>query len=85
MPRVLMNFDHYKEWWVVHFIEADCQTRIGTKTRYFRLPTLEALRSFLLRCNPEDTALQSFDQGVRAWGRGSEYVQLTTEQYTKLR
>jgi len=34
MPRVLMNFQQYKDW-VVYFIEADCKTTIGRRTRYF--------------------------------------------------
>ncbi|WP_157468063.1 hypothetical protein [Edaphobacter aggregans] len=38
MPRVPMNFQHYKDW-VVHFIEADCRTTIGHQTRYFRPTT----------------------------------------------
>jgi hypothetical protein len=32
MPRVLLNFGH-REFWSVHFIEADCRTLIGSKTR----------------------------------------------------
>jgi hypothetical protein len=31
-----MNFDHYSDWWIVHFIEADCCTRIGMKMTYPR-------------------------------------------------
>jgi len=29
--------------------------------------------------------LAGFDHSVRAWSRGSEYVNLTDEQYAKLR
>ena len=34
--------------------------------------------------HPEDASLVGFDHSVRAWGRGSEYVHLTPEQYGKL-
>jgi hypothetical protein len=30
-----------------------------------------------MRCQPEDATLAGFEQGVRAWGQGSEYVELT--------
>lgn len=49
-----------------------------------RLPTLEALRSFVTRRNPEDATLAGFERSVRAWGRASEYVHLTPEQYAML-
>ena len=71
MPRVLMNFQHYKDW-VVHFIEADCRTTIGRHTRYFQFATEEGLRSFVSRCNVEDMA--DFDRSMRAWARGSNYA-----------
>ena len=51
MPRVLLNFQHYRDAWNVHFIQADCQTRIGTRTRYFRFDTLDSLRSSVTRCH----------------------------------
>jgi hypothetical protein len=40
MPVVLMNFDHYNDW-VVHFIQSDCRTTIGAKTRYFTFAALD--------------------------------------------
>jgi hypothetical protein len=30
----VLGFDHYKDLWWVCFIEADCRTLIGPKTRY---------------------------------------------------
>jgi hypothetical protein len=83
MPRVLLNFQHYGELWSVHFIEADCRTAIGRQTRYFHFATVDGLRSFVLRCNPEDIA--KFERSIRAWNRGSNYVNLTDEQYAKVR
>jgi hypothetical protein len=58
--------------------------RIGSPTRNFKFATLDGLRSFVTRCQPEDATLVGFDHPVRAWARGSEYVQLTEEQYGKL-
>ncbi|WP_035356856.1 hypothetical protein [Edaphobacter aggregans] len=80
MPRVLMNFQHYKDW-VVHFIEADCRTTIGR--RYFHFATEEGLRTFVSRCNVEDMA--DFEHAMRAWARGNSYANLTEEQYHKLK
>jgi hypothetical protein len=83
MPRVLLNFQHYDSLWSVHFIEADCKTGIGSPTRYYDFATLDGLRSFVLRCNPEN--MPEFERSVRAWSRGSNFVNLTDEQYPKLK
>ncbi len=83
MPRILLNFDHYKDLWCVHFIEADCRTVIGPPTHYFRFATLDRLRSFVVRCNPEN--MPEFERSVRAWNRGSNFVNVTDEQYRKLK
>ena len=69
MPRVLLNFQHYKDLWSVHFIEEDCRTLIGTRTRYYNFGTVDGLRSFVTRCNPENMA--EFERSLKAWGRGS--------------
>jgi len=82
MPRVLMNYDHY-DCWRVHFIEADCRTLIGPKTRYYYFATVDGLRAFVIGCNVED--LEKFEYSLRARGRGSNFVNLTDEQYAKLR
>lgn len=78
-----MNFDCYKSLWWVHFIEADCKTPIGPKTQYYHFASVDGLRSFVIRCNVGD--LTKFEHGVRVWGRGSEYANLTDEQYAKLK
>ena len=82
MPRVLMNFDHYKEW-VVHFIEADCRTTIGRRDRFFHFAIEEDFRAFVSRCNLED--VDKFNRGMAQWARGSNYCNLTEEQYAKLK
>ena len=82
MRRVLLNFDH-RDYWSVHFIEADCRTLIGKMTRYYHFATVDGLRAFVIRCNVEN--LEKFEHSLRAWGRGSNYVRLSDEQYNKLK
>jgi hypothetical protein len=77
MPQVLMNFDRYKGRWWVHFIESDCRTTIGTKTRFFTFPTIEDFRAFVLRCHPEDANLEDFDHSVRAWGVEAAFMSVS--------
>jgi hypothetical protein len=77
-----MNYDH-RDYWRVHFIEADCRTLIGTMTRYYRIATVDDLRAFVIRCKVED--LTKFEHSLGTWGRGSNYVNLTDEQYNKLK
>jgi len=77
--RLLMNFQHYKIW-TCHFLEADCKT---PASGFINFPSFEDLRSFYLRCNPEDVA--DFDHCISAWGKGSAWVNVTDEQYAKLR
>jgi hypothetical protein len=64
MPRVLLNFQLHGDAWTVHFIQDDCRSRIGSRTRYFKFPALGDLRSFVIRCNPEDATLAEFDRSV---------------------
>jgi hypothetical protein len=83
MPRCLLNFHEYKDNWTVHFLEQDCQTRIGAVTRYYQFPTVDSLRAFVLRCNPEN--VEKFEHSLKTWGQGSAFVLLTDEQYLKLK
>lgn len=82
--RALLNFQSYAGLWSVHFINADCKTTIGTKTRYIDLDSLDALRAFVKRCNPDAGERADFEDDVRAWVCGSVFVNLTDEQYCKL-
>jgi hypothetical protein len=83
-PRALLNFQHNGHAWTVYFVEADCRTGIGSRTRYSNFPSLDGLRSFVTSCQPEEATLAGFDYSVRAWGRSNEYVRLTPEQYGKV-
>ena len=78
---VLLNFMYYGDVWTLHFIKGDCRTTIGQTMRYCSPSDLDALRSFVRRCQTEDGTLAAFERCVRAWGQGSEYVYLTPEQY----
>ncbi len=82
MRRVLMNVQLSKDW-VVHFIEADCRTTIGQRTRYIRFATEQEFRAFVSHCNLEDVA--DFDHSMRAWSRDSNYCNITDGQYGKLK
>jgi len=57
MTRVLLSFQHYRDAWTVHFVQDNCRTTIGSRTRYFTFAALDTLRSFVIRCQPEDTTL----------------------------
>ena len=80
--RVMLNFDHHVGRYSVHFIEADCKTSVGPETGWIMVPNEDALRTFVQRCHPED--MEKFEQSLRSWGRGSNYVNLTEAQYRKL-
>jgi hypothetical protein len=84
MHRVLLNFQHNR-FWTVHFIEADCKTTIGARTRYYSFPSLDDLRAFVVRCNADADALLDFEQCIKSWARGSVFVDLTDEQYAQLK
>jgi len=46
-------------------------------SRYYNFASLDSLRAFVTRRQPEDATLAGFDNSVRAWARGGEYVHLT--------
>jgi hypothetical protein len=50
---------------------------------YIAFRSLEDLRAFFLRCGPED--VDDFDHCVRAWGKGSVWINVSPEQYAKLK
>ena len=62
MPRALLNFQHYRDAWTVHFVGEDCRTTIGPRTRYYRFADLDSLRSFVGRCQPGDATLARLDR-----------------------
>lgn len=82
--RALLNFQNYTGLWSVHFVDGDCRTQIGKKTRYIDFVSLEDLRAFVKRCNPDPGEVEEFEHNIQAWGRGSIFVNLTDEQYRKL-
>lgn len=84
LRRALMNFQRYDGLWSVHFIDADCRTPIGIRTRYIDFATIDELRALVIRCNPDKSELAEFEQDIKRWGRGSIYVNLTSDQIRKL-
>ena len=65
MPRVLLNFMHYRDAWTVHLLRDDYRTRPGPRTRNFNFPSLDDLRSFVTSCQPEEATLAGFEHSVR--------------------
>lgn len=82
MPRVLLQFDGYKDWWRVSFLQADCRTVVGRGLR-FRDP--ERIRELLRRANAGEEDFYKFEHELEMRGRGSVWLELTPEQYEKLR
>lgn len=79
--RVLLNFVRRESTYLVHFLAEDCRTRIS---RFYRLPDKEALRGLVMRTKPSDEALASLLHALETWGQGSQFLQLTAEQYSAL-
>ena len=77
--RVLMNFA-YRGGWIVHFVANDCRTPIS---RFYKMPDLEALRRLASAGRVEDS--RGMENAIEAWGRGSQFLRLTEEQYRRLR
>jgi hypothetical protein len=83
MHRVLMNFQCNRGW-SVHFIEADCRTPVA-RGRFYDFTELAQVRAILVRANATPEVFAEFDHNVRAWSRGSVYLDLTDMQYTRLK
>ncbi len=83
MPRVLMNFQCNRGW-SVHFIEADCRTPVAVG-RFYDYAELAQVREILVRANASPEVFAEFDHNVRAWSRGSVYLDLTVTQYARLK
>jgi hypothetical protein len=70
MPKVLLNFRLYGNAWTVHFIQVDCRTTIGPRTRYFNFPALDSFRSFIhdtsLRMRPSPGSITASERGAEA-------------------
>lgn len=81
--RVLMNFQ-LRERWTVHFLEADCKTVLWPG-RYYDFESVDRLREILVRAAAPPETFEEFDRCVRSWSRGSVYLDLTEEQYGRLK
>ena len=83
LHRVLMNFQS-REKWSVHFLEADCKTALWPG-RYYDFDTVDRVREILVRAAALPETFEEFDRCVRSWSRGSVYLDLTEEQYGRLK
>jgi hypothetical protein len=80
--RMYIHAHHYADHWTVQYLEADLKTPVGRMYNYSRIDLVrELLRS--ADCAPDQWA--KFEEGLRCWGIGACYLDLTSEQYKKLK
>lgn len=81
--RILMNFMLRGECWFVAFLEADCRTSLARKLRF---TTEEKIYELAERGGAEMTseARSMLAHGISI-GRGGVWLNLTPEQYARLR
>lgn len=81
--RVLMQWDFYRGMWHVSFLEQDCRTPLPRK---FKFQEPEKIRDLARKGEALRTSedRMMFEQGIEK-GRGAIYLNLTAEQYRKLR
>jgi hypothetical protein len=82
--RVLMNFQLMHSW-SAHFLEEDCKTPVSDPVRFYDFKSLEDLRAMVGRTLDPDYAVKHFDRDVRRWARGSVWLEITEEQYQRLK
>ena len=78
--EVILNFQ-LRDAWQVHFIAPDCNTPIS---RFFNLPSQQALRDLVFRTEPHHQQLEAFEYSMRVWSRGSVNLHLTPAQFLRL-
>jgi hypothetical protein len=83
LHRVLMNFQ-FREKWTVHFLEADCKTPLW-RGRYYDFESVDRVREIRVRASSPPAVFEELERCVRAWSRGSVYLDLTEEQYARLK
>ena len=74
--RVLVNFMH-REGWSVHCLAEDTRTCIGP---YINMPEQTTLIKLLSACGLNDHGLADVERDIRAWGRGSVWVDVPDDR-----
>ena len=80
--RVYIHASQYKDRWVVQYLEADLRTSVGRMSRYSRI---DQVREILKRADCATDQWSKFEEGLRCWSIGACYLDLTSEQYKKLK
>ena len=72
--RVLMNF-MLREVWHISFLADDARTPVG---RRFTVHDMDSLLRVVVKLNGNDSRVKT---AIYNWGRGSEWVELSPEQW----
>jgi hypothetical protein len=78
--RILVNFQDDKGW-TIHCLAEDCQTAIG---QFLDVASLETLRRLLRYAGADEEEMQHFEKCVKAWGKGSIWIDNLTKDGAKL-
>lgn len=82
MHRVYIHASKYREFWVTQYLEEDLRTPVG---RFYHYESLDKVRKILDRAHAPAQERDEFEMGVRRWGIGACFIQLTDEQYANLK
>jgi hypothetical protein len=74
--RILVNFQD-TNCWTVHCLAEDCQTCISP---LLDVASLETLRRLLRHAGTDEDEMQHFEHCIRAWGKGSVWIDNLTEE-----
>lgn len=80
--RVYVHASHYKEHWTVQYLEADLKIPIGRMYNYSRI---DLVREILRRADCAPDQWGKFEEGIRCWGIGTCFLDLSPEQFCKLK
>jgi hypothetical protein len=83
VPRVYLYCSNYAGYWYVQYLEAHLRTSLGP--RRSRYTDLDRVREILRRADARTEAWEEFERRLRRWGIGACYLDLTDDQYAKLR
>jgi len=80
--RVYIHCHHYGDHWAVQYLQEDLKTPVGRMYRYSRI---DQVREILKRADCALDQWGKFEEGIRCWGIGACFLNLTGEQYAKLK
>ena len=80
--RVYIHTSHYGDRWFVQYLEADLKTPLGRMYTYSRI---DQVRAILKRADCSMEQWGKFEEGLRCWGIGACFIELSHDQYRKLK